>query len=149
MSGTYDLRRFLRFAKRQLRLLDWNISVRWLQESEYEKFANPPGENPTPSKACTDTCDSAIDERRTDIRLLAGACHDQQEAENVLTHELLHLVLWHANNNRWRDTRLLEQAIVTLEEPVANGIRVAMKRHDSCKSSSDSRVEPTPEAKAA
>ena len=151
-SQTFDLSKFLYAAKRVLRLQDWKISVKWLMPDDYEKFANPPDtNNGTPSTACTDMCDGAIDLRETDIRLVVGSCKTQREAETLLTHELLHLVLWHSGHGkeRWRDTRLLEQAIVTLEGPVADGIRVQMARRASCKKDADSRRNSSLEAKAA
>ena len=131
-EGVYDLKRFYRKAQKELGLEGWSSDIRWLDAMTYGEYVRSLGGNEGDgdySFACTDLSTGNMAYKNIKIRMRIGGCSSQEDAENTIVHELLHILFWYGHDGEnYHVTVLEEQAMCTIDSIVADGIRRRMEK---------------------
>lgn len=130
-----DLRSYMRKWQKALRLQDWDMRIDWANEAQMADRLGEDGDCPNASTiakqavACTDasnayqTDTSWIENKKNRILVKINKSLTKKEAESIVLHEMLHVLLWHMapDDSDAAATVMLEQVINTLESVIMNG----------------------------
>lgn len=136
-----DLRKYMKRWQSALRLQDWEMRIDWATEAQMAERLGEDGDCPKSGElakqavACTDASNayqsdtSFLENKKNRILVKINKKLTKKEAESIVLHEMLHVLLWHMapNDSDASATILLEQVINTLESVIMNGDRNATR----------------------
>lgn len=131
------LNKFMKHWQKKMKLMDWEMRIDFATEEQVAARLGEDGDMPNSaviakqSVACTDasnqyqTDTSWLENRRNRILVKMDPDLTLKQAESIVVHEMLHVMLWHLapNDNDASATIMLEQVINTLESMLVNGDR--------------------------
>lgn len=127
--------------QKALRLQDWDMRIDWANEAQMADRLGEDNDLPNVKNiakqavACTDasnayqTDTSWIENKKNRILVKINKSLTKKEAESIVLHEMLHVLLWHMapDDSDAAATVMLEQVINTLEGVIMNGDRNATR----------------------
>jgi len=130
-----DLRRYMKKWQHKLRLQDWEMRIDWATEAQMadrlgeDGDCQRSGDIAKQAVACTDASTayqlntSFLENKKNRILVKRNPDLIKKEAESIVLHEMLHVLLWHMapDDSDAAATIMLEQVINTLEKVIMNG----------------------------